>query len=241
MASGPSPSCWPSEDWRPGRLRASSGTSSTRTVSRRSGTDRHVRPSSSWSTRSRNGPNQGSSCRPTGPTSSRQYFPYLRLAEAYLLLDAAEDAAEALQVSARLGIEPAEERAALEARVRALIDAKPPPSDPTPTPEPTPTAQPSARGRLAARPPPSRDRSATAGLPVATRIAPAAVAPTRPSELSDAAGGRLPSPTRERSTVPAPETPLATPLPRRDLPALDITSDPPGARVFLDDDAGGTH
>lgn len=97
-----------------------------------------------------------------GTNFEPQYFPYLRLAEAYLLLDAVEEAAEALETSARLGIEPPEERAALEARVRARLEARRPARPSEPTPPPTPPPHPwslsrprpreTARGRLGGTP-----------------------------------------------------------------------------------------
>ena len=74
-------------------------------------------------------------------------------------------------------------------------------------------------------------------LPDATRPEPAALAPaTRALPTPPAAP---PIAKRERRTVPAPETPPATPQTRRSLPVLDITSDPPGALVFLDDEPVG--
>ena len=164
-----------------------------------------------------------------GTNFEPQYFPYLRLAEAFLLLDAGEDAAEALQVSARLGVEPVEERAALEARVRAVIDAKRPPPEPTPTPQPIAEAEPTPAAVAVIVPPQP--------LPDATRPEPATVAPaTRALPTPPAAP---PIAERERRSVPPSKNPLATPLPRGNLPALDITSDPPGALVFLDDEPVG--
>lgn len=164
-----------------------------------------------------------------------QYFPYLRLAEAYLLLDAAEDAAEVLRVSARLGIESVEERAVLEARVRAAIDAQRPPSDPTPGPEPTPTtdttatpAPPQAPEAVVAPPQPQPDD---------TEPTPAPDAPAR--EETPAPPPVAPAVEGSRRSAEPPAPPPATPRPRDTRSVLDITSDPPGARVFLDDEPVG--
>ena len=117
-----------------------------------------------------------------------QYFPYLRLAEAYLLLDAAEDADEALRVSARLGIESVEERAVLEARVRAAIDAKGPASDPTPASEPTPAT----------------DTRATPEPPSATE---AVVAPPQPEPDDTEPTPPTVAPAREETPTPPPVAP----------------------------------
>jgi hypothetical protein len=99
--------------------------------------------------------------------SEPQYFPYLRLAEAYLRLGAAEEAATALQTSARFGVAPEEERAALEARVDALLEAQRPPPEPTPTPTPIPTP-----AAVAAEDAPSAPDEDTAPPPAPTRAAP---------------------------------------------------------------------
>jgi len=146
-----------------------------------------------------------------GTNFEPQYFPYLRLAEAFLLLEASEDAAEALQASARFGVEPAEERAALEARVRALVEARQPPPEAAPTPEATPTPEPTPPP-----PPPAEPEPTPAPVAEVAPPAPDAPTPTPPTV----------APARTRAPPPV------VALPR---PTLDITSDPPGARVFFDD------
>ena len=164
-----------------------------------------------------------------------QYFPYLRLAEAYVLLGAAENAAEALRVSARLGIEPGEERAAIEARVRAAIDARRTPSPPVPRPESIPTAEPTAQPEPLAVPdvlivaPPSQ--------PDGTEPTPVAVASPREETLTPLRA--TPAVEREQRDTGTPEPQRVTPRPTDTPPALDITSNPPGARVFLDDEPVG--
>src|SRR5262245_25878546 len=57
-----------------------------------------------------------------GTNFEPHYFPYLRLAEAYLRLEALDDAQKTLETSARFAVEPAAERIALESRVRVAVD-----------------------------------------------------------------------------------------------------------------------
>jgi len=117
-----------------------------------------------------------------GTNFEPRYFPYLRLAEACILVEAYEEARDALETSARFGVAPSDLRASLEGRVSAALEASRPPE-----PAPPPTATPS----------------------------PVTETP------------------RERSTAVTP---------RQDPSSiLDITSKPPGAQVFLDDEpVGGT-
>ena len=61
-----------------------------------------------------------------GTNFEPRYFPYLRLAEAYLRTEAFE-ALKTLETSARFAVEPGAERIALEGRARAAIDARRPP------------------------------------------------------------------------------------------------------------------
>jgi len=142
-----------------------------------------------------------------GTNFEPRYFPYVLLAEAYLRLEAYDDALKTLETSARFAVEPAAERAALESRVRIALDAKRPPTKPiqvpAPAPPPTPPVAPLDSTRRATEP--ARD----------TAVPPAPT--TRPS----------PSP-------PGPPARPAEPE-RRGSPALDLTSEPPGAQVFVDD------
>jgi hypothetical protein len=69
----------------------------------------------------------------------------LRLAEAFLLLEEGEEAVGALETSARFGVAPAEERAALEERARAIrAPLRTPPSGPA-RPLDEPSGTPAAR------------------------------------------------------------------------------------------------
>jgi hypothetical protein len=162
-----------------------------------------------------------------------QYFPYLRLAEAYLLLDAVEDAAETLLVSARLGIEPADERQALEDRVSAGIAVRQPSpeTDPEPGPAEEPTAsatRPLAPGPAVASAAPEPDEAPPDSAEV---VSPAADAPASPLAT--------PAVDPVRPSIATPEPALAEPQPLESAPVLDIVSDPPGSRVFLDDEPVG--
>lgn len=154
-----------------------------------------------------------------GTNFEPRYFPYLRLAEAHLLLEAPEEAVLALERSAGFGIEPVEERKALEARARRLLEAQRPVAEPTPAPvppaEPRPTPSPTAT-------PPPEPPPTPAPVPVEP---PAEDPVTSPPSLPE------PTPRAAASPVRARPTPSATPA----RPALHIVSDPPGARAFLDD------
>lgn len=147
-----------------------------------------------------------------GTNFEPRYFPYLRLADAYFRLERYDEAIEALETSARFAIEPAAERAALRVRVQAAIDLARPPAKPAVS--------------APAPPPPAPSPS--------SRIEPASPPPAPP-----------PAPERRDSTPPPVVTrPAADPARpsapvRREPPALDITSDPPGAQVFVDDELVG--
>ena len=148
-----------------------------------------------------------------GTNFEPRYFPYLRLAEACLRLEAYEEARKALETSARIGVEPAAERAALETRVRLALDQKHPAPEPTPPPTPASTA---AVPPAAPTPTP---------LPTPPRSEPAILPPSAPRAPTSPA----PSTAPPRPIAPVPKEPRA----------LDITSDPPAARVFIDDEPLG--
>lgn len=163
-----------------------------------------------------------------GTNIEPRYFPYLRLAEAYLALGQLEAAREALQVSAAKNGEPADERQKLEARLDTALEArKPPPpstqaaspSTPVPaTPSPEPTPQPTP---VATPPPPGPTPMAA---PVLAR--PRSPSPV-PSPRPIPTGPPLPA----ESIAPSPAAPAAC--------SIEIVSQPPGALAFLDDEPLG--
>jgi hypothetical protein len=161
-----------------------------------------------------------------GTNFEPRYFPYLRLAEAYLLLGSHEEARKALDTSARQGVEPAEERAALVARVSAAIEAKRPPPEPTPAPTPVVVPGPAIVVPSPTPEPPTPPPAAVAPAP--TTPVPPASSPTPMARATPRSGLAL-----ERSPLPTP------PRENEARPSLDITSDPPGAQVFLDDEPVG--
>jgi Protein kinase domain/PEGA domain len=157
-----------------------------------------------------------------GTNFEPRYFPYLRLAEAYLLLEAYEDAKKTLETSARLGAEPAEERAGLETRVRLALEAARPSPDPTPAPGPTPAIPAAATPA----PPPI----------VATPSVEVVPAPATASPLPSTAF-TLPPP---RPSPPTPSSSaVSRPTPSDAAATIDVTSHPAAAQVFLDDEPVG--
>ena len=135
------------------------------------------------------------------------YLPYLRLAEAHLLLDAVDDAVDALAVSSRYGVASDAERAPIEARVEAALAAR----QPAPAPVPPPSPPPAAVETRAAPPPASvepdetsldscvRARSAVLRTTVGSthRVHPAARA-SGPTPVDS--GGRAGAPGRPRAS-----------------------------------------
>jgi hypothetical protein len=182
-----------------------------------------------------------------GTNFEPRYFPYLRLAEAYLRTEAFEEALKTLETSARFAVEPGAERSVLEARVRAGMDARRPPPKPaappasTPAPDPPPPVPPPTPVTTA---PPSE---APVSAPGATGTAPSpSPAPSRPAEpalIPPAPAGAAPSPTVSSEVSSEVSTEVSTVRPaergRPGPPALEITSAPPGAEVFVDDERVG--
>ena len=139
-------------------------------------------------------PEPGTNVPTYGTNFEPRYFPYLRLADACLLLGATEDASKALEISARFGTEPAAERAALEARVRAALEAARPPTVP-PAPEPAPVAASAPGQPLAAAPAPT-PTVASANLPAPPAALPATPPPSSTTTASTSEGA--PGPARPR-------------------------------------------
>src|SRR5262249_24865107 len=98
---------------------------------------------------------------PSAPTRRDRYYPYLRLAEAYLLAGQPAKAQEALKRSAARGREPADERTRLGADVEAALEKARPAAAPpttlavgTAAPAATPPRGPALPAAPAAPPPP---------------------------------------------------------------------------------------
>jgi hypothetical protein len=146
-----------------------------------------------------------------GTNSEPRYFPYLRLADAYLRLGAYDDAVKVLETSARLAVEPAAERATLEARAKGGLEVKRPRVEviqsPAPAPPTAPPIAPAETSRAVA------DSARTALIPPAP-------------------------PPRPPPTPPSVPTGPVDPI-RRGSAALDLTSEPPGAQVYVDNEPVG--
>ncbi|MGE0441994.1 MAG: protein kinase [Gemmatimonadales bacterium] len=162
-------------------------------------------------------PQPGTNVPTYGTNFEPRYFPYLRLAEVFVKQEAFDEALKTLETSARFGVEPANERLALQTQARTALDLRRPPSRPVQAPSPSPVPV------TPADPPAQLPASPAAADTPATRPATAAVDSTRirPAER------------------PTTATPPAPPPSRREPPVLEITSDPPGAAVFIDNTPAG--
>ena len=151
-----------------------------------------------------------------GTNVERQYYPYLKLAEAYLRLHDLAGVRSALKRSETWAREPAEERRRLAAQLDALVAAAATPAPAVPSP--AATAPPAA---ATTEPPPS-----------------AAPAPAvKPETPRATAGIHAEHPSEPR---PAPSAPRATPTTAApSLAVLEIVSQPPGASVYVDDELIG--
>lgn len=165
-----------------------------------------------------------------GTNVEARYYPYLRLAEAYLGLGQLDLARSALAESASRGAEAADERRQIEAKLeRALAARQPPPTTmppPTTTPPPATTLLPSPVAEPTAAPPVDPRAPVVAPAPGATQAIPPATLPRSVDR---------PSPAAPRAEVREPE-----PAPGPALGGFEIASDPPGAQVYLDDEHLGT-
>ncbi len=157
-----------------------------------------------------------------GTNVEQRYYPYLRLAEAYLLLRNLEGARSSLKRSESWGGEPAAERARLLAQVEeAAARLAAPPTTRTP-----PTTAP---------PPPERAPPTTEAAPTPTPVPPPTPSLATPEPVRAA-----PPPRRASS----PETVPSSRDPGREAPAegacsLEVVSNPAGASVYLDDELIG--
>jgi hypothetical protein len=160
-----------------------------------------------------------------GTNVEREYYPYLKLAEAHVQLRDAARARAALDLSARWGREPEEARQRLAARIEDLA--------PKPTPAAGPAAAPAPPQSTAAAPP---VEIPPAALPTAS--APPAGAPTPVPQHP--VPGRAPAPTSADAPAVGPAVPTAPGEPALAAPAtLEVVSHPPGAHVYVDDEMVG--
>ena len=173
-----------------------------------------------------------------GTNVEPRYFPYLHLAEACLAQGQLEPAGEALETSARWGLEPADDRQKLLARLAVLRDQgrpasleKPPAAAPgtmiaTPSPAPPPTVP--LETLDPAIPP--------ASVPTTTLLPhsnPSGAAPLR-SEIPAAA------PPRSRAEPSNGVSGPAAPAPEATTGTLEIVSEPAGAAAYIDDEPVGS-
>jgi hypothetical protein len=171
-----------------------------------------------------------------GTNVEARYYPYLRLAEAYLRLNDLHGARSALKRSENWGIEPAAERSRLAAQVEESAARAAP--VPAATPTVAPTAAPVAASTPA--PPPPTTAAAVERPPEAAPSPPAAVTPPLASPLVRPTPATPRARTPEPSRAPQPD-PAAGRVPAVDSPAsLEVVSQPPGAAVYLDDRLVGT-
>jgi hypothetical protein len=158
-----------------------------------------------------------------GTNVVERYYPYLRLAEAHLALRNVAAARAALRRSETFAREPAEDRQRLAAQVDELAARLAPPVAVAASvaPPPPPVTTPSAA--VEAVPPPTtaaadpRVVPAPHAVPIAPRTA--AADPVEHARHAD------PPP------MPAPR---ASPVAAPDPTTLEVVSQPPGARVYLD-------
>jgi Protein kinase domain/PEGA domain len=165
-----------------------------------------------------------------GTNVERQYYPYLKLAEAYLRLHDLAGVRSALKRSETWAREPAEERRRLAAQLDALVAAAATPAPAVPSP--VATAPPAA---APAEPPPS-----ALPAPAVKPEAPLATAgthaehPSEPRPASSAPRREAPTP---NANAPVPGAAPTTAAPS--LAVLEIVSQPPGASVYVDDELIG--
>jgi Protein kinase domain/PEGA domain/Tetratricopeptide repeat len=166
-----------------------------------------------------------------GTNVEPRYFPYVRLAEAYLGLGQLDAAREALDKSASFGEkEPAEERHKVAIRVDAAVAQRRPP---TPAPTPAPTATPAATL-------PSETPAAPAPPPAAAAASPTPEpAPREPFHREHAPGREPPPAPRPQVQADTSRAPSPAPAPEAATGMLEVLSQPAGASVYIDDEPVG--
>jgi hypothetical protein len=166
-----------------------------------------------------------------GTNVERQYYPYVKLADAYLQLQNLEGARSASKRSETWAREPPEERKRIAAAIEALALKL--------APAPAPTTAPTAAAVATAPTPP-----APVATPIVVADSPAPLVPNSTPEARTTiavpgARGAIPSPhPRDVAGAVPPPTPAAAARPA--VGSIDIVSQPPGASVYLDDELIGT-
>jgi hypothetical protein len=180
-----------------------------------------------------------------GTNVEARYYPYLRLAEAYLQVRDLAGARSALSRSAKWAAEPAEERRRLAAQVDELAARLAPPVT---VPSPPPAAAPAEPAATAPPGPTVTGPAEREGAHAAHPEGPAAAAGPE-ARGTPAPRAAPPSPARAASAAPKPaaggaeqEPEPGTAGPETALTAcsLDVVTQPPGATVYLDDELIGT-
>jgi hypothetical protein len=164
-----------------------------------------------------------------GTNVERQYYPYVKLTEAYLQLQDLAGARSALKRSETWAREPAEERKRLAAQVESLAARLAPPAPAPPTALPTTAPLAPAVAPVIEAPVPTPASSVPTSRPAAA----AKAGGTEPSHAPDATShrehpGALASATSPRVAAAPPAG------------SLDIVSQPAGASVYLDDELIGS-
>jgi protein kinase-like protein/PEGA domain-containing protein len=174
-----------------------------------------------------------------GTNVEARYYPYLRLAEAYLQVRDLAGARSAINRSAKWAAEPAEERRRLAAQVEELAARLAPPAAvPSPPPAAAPTEPlPATAPPAAIETPRAEAEGAHAGHP-----GEGALAVASPPTSRDAPEARAAPPSSARQPPPAGEAPgrAAEAEPAPTSCSLEIVSQPPGTAVYLDDELIGT-
>jgi hypothetical protein len=168
-----------------------------------------------------------------GTNVEETYFPYLRLAEAYLAAGRLPAARAALASSERWAREPADERARLRAQLDAAEERQRPRPSPSETPEARATAPPATTPLPAV---PSATPVPSAASVASPTPAPATVVTVAPSPRAAAAPARTPpAPASAPSSAPpAPSPPVVAARGE-----LLVTTSPPRSEVYLDDERVG--
>jgi hypothetical protein len=173
-----------------------------------------------------------------GTNVEARYYPYLRLAEAYLQVRDLAGARSALARSAKWAIEPAEERRRLAAQVEELAARLAPPAVlPSPAAAAAPEPPPATAAPAAVETPRAEGEGTHAGHPGEGAFvlpSPPAARATPEPRATPPSSARQPPPVEE---APGP---AAGPEPALTSCSLDIVSQPPGATVYLDDELVGT-